>query len=566
MLRNGATPAVIDFADQTLADISGTVIPAIISESQNDQTFINNLHARFEVIRQQLAEDNREVFHLNELETHWSNEHKTCRDVEHYCKCYGNDPDPNRIYATPGPVPKAGELEGYACGQDGKRRCEKDLYHLWEIWVEEEQVLRGIHDTISNHFCPPGTNGTLHTFRTQSIPWMESYMAQKIVVDEAEIAYDNKVPECVEIHERLDDHSAECNHMQHELQEAACRHEQAIVATLEKYYEDFALAQAAYNCAVEEVKELERDRHREWVTLQVVDCLLTRIRNQNGVPCDSETGVTEEVGICEALHQIDVCDPSDQFVNHEDPEGSVRNGEPLLCLTYPPIPPCPEFCDDRHSVVGVCLPVVQPTPCNADWDAQEMAITEALPGFPLAPFSHMNPGCNAYPECTPCPPVPVPLPRIKDTCPGYTIDGCSTSNSDTYEPDDLPLTFVRDVNGLADVRCCSTDGTQCASQDFDGGVDYNTPTGGLHTGCYFQVTYQEAMTVCHNAGMRICSVEEINQCCGTGCWHNHNKIWVNTLDDGAAMTLDERITQAEAADSVSHSESEGQPSMSEQLD
>jgi hypothetical protein len=69
------------------------------------------------------------------------------------------------------------------------------------------------------------------------------------------------------------------------------------------------------------------------------------------------------------------------------------------------------------------------------------------------------------------------------------------------------------------------------------------------------------MTVCHNAGMRICSVEEINQCCGTGCWHNHNKIWVNTLDDGAAMTLDERITQAEAADSVSHSESQGQAEM-----
>jgi hypothetical protein len=66
------------------------------------------------------------------------------------------------------------------------------------------------------------------------------------------------------------------------------------------------------------------------------------------------------------------------------------------------------------------------------------------------------------------------------------------------------------------------------------------------------------MTVCHNAGMRICSVDEMDTCCGTGCWHNHNKIWVNTLD--AAMTLDQRYASAEAADQLSHSESEGQAS------
>jgi hypothetical protein len=41
---------------------------------------------------------------------------------------------------------------------------------------------------------------------------------------------------------------------------------------------------------------LERDRKREWITLQVVNCLLETIREQNGVPCDdSNGGVTEEV-------------------------------------------------------------------------------------------------------------------------------------------------------------------------------------------------------------------------------------------------------------------------------
>jgi len=496
MLKNGATPAVIDFSEETLAEITGVVIPAIINESENDQRFIYALHGRFDEVRAALAAGNTEVFQRNAEETEFSNRHKECRDVEIHEKC------------------------------EGKRNCEMDLYHLWTVWVGQEQELREIHDTISDHFCPPGTNGTLQTFRTQSIPWMESYMRQKAIVDAAELAYDVKRPDCLVTHRLLDDQSVVCNDLQSQLEGAACAHELAITSVLQTYYEDFAQAQAAYNCAVEEVMELERDRKREWVTLQVVNCLLERIREQNGVPCDSEDGVTEAVGVCEELHGLSVCDPVE--------------GEPRICLDYPPLPPCVHACPSRHEVVGVCLPVIQPTPCNGDFIAQEYA---DLPPYPLAPFSEVNPGCNAYPECSSCSDLPVPQPITVDECPGYTVDGCSTDDSDVYQDGELPLTFVRNVDGVADVRCCSTDGSQCSSQDFEGGVDYNTPGGDVHTGCYFDVTYQEAMTVCHNAGMRICSAEEMDQCCGTGCWHNHHAIWVNMLDAG--MSLDQRIAQAE---------------------
>ena len=40
MLKNGATPAVVDFAEETLNEVSGVVIPAIIKEPLNDQRFI----------------------------------------------------------------------------------------------------------------------------------------------------------------------------------------------------------------------------------------------------------------------------------------------------------------------------------------------------------------------------------------------------------------------------------------------------------------------------------------------------------------------------------------------
>jgi hypothetical protein len=476
MLKNGATPAVVDFAEETLAEVSGVVIPAIINESESDQRFVYSLHSRFEVIRTALASENAEVYQLNAEEQSRSAQHKTCRDTEEE-KC------------------------------NGKRNCEMEMYRLWMKWVEEETELREIHGYISGHFCPPDANGTLHAFRVASVPWMQQYMAQKVVVDEAEIAYDVHLPDCVVAHSMLDGQSATCNQKQTDLEEKACAHALKITETLDTYYTDFAQAQSAYNCAVEEIMQLERDRKREWVTLQVVNCLLERIREQNGVPCDdSNGGVTEEVGVCEERHGIAVC--------------SNDEGEPRLCLDYPPIPPCPPPCPARDQVIGVCLPVVQHTPCSGEWHNQEY---EDLPEVPAPPFTDVNPGCNAYPECVGCPDMPTPTPQFIDSCPGYTVDGCQRGG----EEGEHPLTFVRDVEGLADVRCCSIDGLSCQSQDFEGGVDFLTPNGNTHTQCYFQVKYQEAMEVCHTAGMRICTTDEMETCCDTGCWHNHNAIWVD---------------------------------------
>lgn len=476
-LKNGATPDVVEFADATLDEISAIVIPAIINESLSDQRFIYSLHSRFEDIRNALAAGNQEIFQLNAEEQAASSAHKSCRDVQGLEKC----PE--------------------------KRQCEMELYRRWTVWVTEEEELKEIHDHIDAHFCPPEANGTLHTFRVHSVPLMQQYMAQKVVVEEAESAYDVHIAECRLTHQALDRQAATCNAAQTDLEEKACAHAQKINEVLSTYYNDIAQATAAYNCAVEEIMELEKDRKREWITLQVVNCLLNRVHQMNGRPCDSETGeVDEEIAFCEHGHYVDVC--------------AAEEGEPRLCLIYPPIPPCPPPCPARDQVEGVCIAQENPVPCGGDWHQQEYA---NLPQVPLPPFSETNPGCNAYPECVDCATTERPEPIVVDSCPGYTVDGCAGGG----EEGEHPLTFVRDVEGTADVRCCSIDGDTCQSQDFEGGVAFNTPEGGVHQGCYFGVTYQEAMTVCHNAGKRICTTEEMETCCGTGCWHNHNAIWVN---------------------------------------
>ena len=40
MLKNGATPAVVDFAEETLGEVSGVVIAAIINESLSATTML----------------------------------------------------------------------------------------------------------------------------------------------------------------------------------------------------------------------------------------------------------------------------------------------------------------------------------------------------------------------------------------------------------------------------------------------------------------------------------------------------------------------------------------------
>lgn len=258
--------------------------------------------------------------------------------------------------------------------------------------------------------------------------------------------------------------------------------------------------------------ELERDRKREWITLQVVNCLLERVHEQNGRPCDTETGeVDDQVAHCEQRHSLNVCDAVD--------------GNPIICLNYPPVPPVPPPCVARDQVIGECLPVSQPSPCTDAWDHEQYdgLLTvdgDNLRAWPTAEYSETNPGCNAWPSCSSCAPLVAPVTPIIDSCPGYTVDGCIGQGGGGVEH---PLTYVRSVDGTADVRCCSIDGDSCESNLTHFLADSN--------GCVSGVTYQEAMSVCHAHGMRVCDQDEIQACCDTGCGHNGGAVWVDIGTD-----------------------------------
>lgn len=366
LLKNGATPDVVNFTNATITEVEDVVFPAIRNESETDQAALFEQHDRFAQIEADLSDNNQQVAILWNQTVGHSHDHKTCRDEEEI-KC------------------------------DNKRQCDMDLYAKWSHWVSCENDLKKDHDNIHGQFCAPpgrvvdeewvdGVNGTLHIFRETAKVHLNEYIIQKPICDTAISDYNGHIQLCDSNVTALDDKSLECNKHQEDLEEDACHHHREISDVLSEYHNDYTTANNSYNFLVNTTKQKQEDRIQEYVTLKVVNCLLDRVHERNGRPCDETTGeIEDELGNCSALRDT---------VDYD-----------FLLLTYRPAPPHVAPCLSPDKVVGhgPCLPVHQPAPCSHAWHAQEMAVPTPLPAVPEATFSHTNPGCNAYPVCTECP-------------------------------------------------------------------------------------------------------------------------------------------------------------------
>jgi hypothetical protein len=535
-LTNGATPDVINFTLTALAEVESTIIPALLDESVSDQAWMDAERARFQGAIDELIASNVAVFEWNHEEVQASTEHKTCR-VQERVKC------------------------------DAKRNCEMELYRLWLQWVQEETELREIHARIEEHFCAQDehgnyiANGTQHTFRVGSVPWMTSYTEQKTDCDLAQATYDTQVGVCIAPNLELDHESATCNAKLEDLEGKACAHASAISGTLTLFHAAWASLHASYQGITDLVYRQTQDRHQEYNTLVIVQCLLDRVTQYNGRPCDETTGtVDENMAHCEERGEtLTVC-----------------TEQPTLCPNYIPPPETPPYCDDRHSVTGACLPAPITRPdCTVQgstpWYTAEM---EPLPALPQPVFTETNPGCNAYPDCGECsggfedwfatpesaadalgplhqcgtetnpatcgvyhtwvePPASFALETatrsystaadeyaLRYSFAGASVDGCSSDNTNSrdYQGDQsgqaIPL-VVHGADDTAAVRCCSHDGGSCIST-----------VAGV---CYDAATFRNAISICSSVGMRLCSQAELGTgvCCGTGCWFNHFATWIS---------------------------------------
>ena len=78
------------------------------------------------------------------------------------------------------------------------------------------------------------------------------------------------------------------------------------------------------------------------------------------------------------------------------------------------------------------------------------------------------------------------------------------------------------------VRCCS----DTSLPGFEGPQRPGCPyaESKFDDVCHNTATYYEAVTVCSDAGARLCTLEEIQNRCArnTGCSHNQRQVWTST--------------------------------------
>jgi len=448
--------------------------------------------------------------------------------------------------------------------------------------VAAEDALRGTHGHIHDHFCPPGANGTLHSFRVTSETWMDQYVAQKAEVDRTEVLYDNYYGTCVSAHGRLDAKSAVCNGYQTVLEDKACSHSRSIHQTLRDFELRYVSIVAEWDALWENIRADELMRHREYKQIKVVECLLGRVQELNGRPCDEENGEMdtelshchqfgEDIQICDYCHEGSDCDIAATF------EASPV----VLGVGWAAVASASrwETRDTSHHISADSLTTVFSEDANGvrtgDTSAADGVVLSGHDGWTYARFesgaSTSGSICIVYPErqerppfcadwetahtdCLPVTPphacdplwlarevsvLPVmPQAPFSETNPGCNqYPGCSVcdlSEFDHQEAENHVNTAVIQVDGCYDrgadphrVVAHVSDGRTAAIRCCSHAGDTCT-TMDLGGGCQEEVLFATAVNECEANGMRLCTQTEIETrvCCQTGCGFDSDQIWV----------------------------------------
>jgi len=318
MIKNGVTPDVVNFIDETIHEINTNVLGVITREYQEDQDYIDAMLQRLQDAADAIPDPSVYVQQAQDrLEK--SNLHKGLRADE-----------------------------AVSCAKS--RKCEAELLILWERVKVAETEMRRIHDAIHGEWClrdgfnphPPtpdcwnwpleghfegpetsqsvveycttDVSSDIRGFRAFNVEYFGHYHTQITRVQEAWAAYNAKIVICSQLDSDLSAAIELADHKQEELNEAVCnaavdnrQHRKTFGGvwhnTLLEYREAVGDCRVCLpdeergalglcetrelcdpnavphddNCKCTGILAEEQDRKREWESLHIVTCLLETV-------------------------------------------------------------------------------------------------------------------------------------------------------------------------------------------------------------------------------------------------------------------------------------------------
>jgi len=310
MLKDGTTPAVVTFTADTLDEIKKDIIPAIKSNHLKDQTMLDDQLKELQALLVGYKADEDVLEANNGLE-------ETAHDALSSCRG-----------AVTGDEPAGSEA---ALCLDASHK-NKNRADAWATLKLEENHYIGVSRDIHGRFCPtigdtwhtrhdgvskvldPGhmtgdiwTPGDinpmvadLEKYRSGSTKKMETF-AEKGTDYFAEIPlWEETERLALAANTSHTDKKEVCDGLQKTLEEKSCARAQHHAEFIKVFLEEWNAAELIMNKTKDNIVVTEADRVREFVTLNMVECLLTKISARNGTRCEESGEAEAEIQNCES--------------------------------------------------------------------------------------------------------------------------------------------------------------------------------------------------------------------------------------------------------------------------
>jgi len=316
MLKDGTTPAVLVFTNDTLEEIKKDIIPKILANHKKDQEMLDAQLKELEAILATYNDELKTLAENNRVEELAHDAHVGCRG------------------AVKGQEPEGSEA---ALCLDASKKNWKRAEKWRKLIIGENEYIE-ISTVLHGRFCPTEGIETWHTKEltdeeiNDMVPALESYRTKtvkkmvkynelgaeyfRVLIPAWEVA-DETAKKANKTHM---DRKFTCETLKKTLETKSCVRAQHHAELIKVFEEEWHAAELILNKTKENVVLTEKDRVREFVTLHMVKCLLKKIESRNGTRCDEVGEAENEIKDCETRDVVTVELEIDYPCSPEKPE------------------------------------------------------------------------------------------------------------------------------------------------------------------------------------------------------------------------------------------------------